>query len=398
MAISVTLKTQYRNGYFTNFNYPAFDTVADEWLYLGMQSNSDIISVTSPNLTWSVVGAPLNNLGVWRAKSTSAVTAEVVTVTFASEAAVINGSIMGILGADLTTPVLNSDLGSGTSSATIPFTITGSLPSFRPGSQLLMFAGSRSLVNLINNEGYTEYAPQVQQTSASAWYSSATEDTTPSFQINTSYEVGTYFAMEIQEPVVNGAILTVPTAIADTTTSLRGTVTTSGTDGTLYWYVSQSAVPPTAIDHKAGTGADSFGSQPVISTGLQTIASMPGLTLNTDYYVHYLHADISLGDSSPVTTNLVRTLVQTVTIPVITGGANLVGLDYMVLAGQDLSTATILLQGSGATTDDAGTLIIDLSTVSVVNGDLLTVIIGDWTIAPTDTNSVAVCYAAAAVG
>lgn len=89
--------------------------------------------------------------------------------------------------------------------------------------------------------------------------------------------------------------------------------------------------------------------------------------------------------------------VKTATVSAITGGENLTPLDYAVFAGHDISTMTILQQGSGETTDELGNLAIDLSGTAAANNDPVTIIIGDWTTAPTGTSKAAVCYTTVSV-
>lgn len=76
------------------------------------------------------------------------------------------------------------------------------------------------------------------------------------------------------------------TSIAATTATIG--ITSDATDGTLYWYISESATPPSEADLKAGTGASggAYGSigSPVV--GANT-AAVTGLSANTTYYRHW---------------------------------------------------------------------------------------------------------------
>ena len=92
------------------------------------------------------------------------------------------------------------------------------------------------------------------------------------------------------------------------------------------------------------------------------------------------------------------TIQSTVTVTGITGGQNLTGLDYCVFDGQDISSMTILAQGTGETTSASGDLVIDLGGTGVLDGDPLLIMIGDWTLTPAGTNRTANCYADAVVG
>lgn len=94
-------------------------------------------------------------------------------------------------------------------------------------------------------------------------------------------------------------VLSAPTDIASGAAGGLLTVTTTGSSGTLYWFVSTSATPPTAANLKAGTGATKFGSQAVTATGAQS-ATAAGLAISTLYYAHVIHTN-SAGDSNIVT-------------------------------------------------------------------------------------------------
>ena len=82
-----------------------------------------------------------------------------------------------------------------------------------------------------------------------------------------------------------GALLTSGTVTGETQTTATIGCTTDTAGGTLYWYVSLSATPPSPADLKAGTGSVDFGNQVPGATGPQT-AGATGLTANTQYW-HY---------------------------------------------------------------------------------------------------------------
>lgn len=86
---------------------------------------------------------------------------------------------------------------------------------------------------------------------------------------------------------------------ADGATGYDGSVSTDEGNGTLYWYVSTSATPPTAANLKAGSGAVASGNQAVSGTGVQNVSGS-GLTASTAYYIHYLHRDAAGNDSAIV--------------------------------------------------------------------------------------------------
>lgn len=96
--------------------------------------------------------------------------------------------------------------------------------------------------------------------------------------------------------------LTVPVDAADGSDGCTGSVDADVGNGTLYWFVSTSATPPTtSTAFKAGTGATDSGSQAVSGTGTQTITDNASLTASTGYYIHYLHEN-SAGHQSEVST------------------------------------------------------------------------------------------------
>jgi hypothetical protein len=87
-------------------------------------------------------------------------------------------------------------------------------------------------------------------------------------------------------------------ASSGTTTGALG-VTTNEANGTLYWYVSTSATPPSAANLKSGSGSTTSGSQAVATTGVQN-SSPTGLAANTAYYAHFLQRDNAGNDSAIV--------------------------------------------------------------------------------------------------
>lgn len=99
-------------------------------------------------------------------------------------------------------------------------------------------------------------------------------------------------------PVV-APVLSTPTDVASGAAGGLLTVTTTSGSGTLYWFVSTSATPPTAANLKAGTGATKFGSLAVTATGAQS-ATVAGLAVSTLYYAHFIHTNGG-GDSNIVT-------------------------------------------------------------------------------------------------
>ncbi len=89
-----------------------------------------------------------------------------------------------------------------------------------------------------------------------------------------------------------------PTDTANGATGGTLGVSTNEDDGTLFWFVSTSATPPSAANLKTGSGAVSFGNQAVSAAGVQNV-SLSGLTASTTYYAHFLHTDAA-GNNSPI--------------------------------------------------------------------------------------------------
>lgn len=85
-------------------------------------------------------------------------------------------------------------------------------------------------------------------------------------------------------------VLSSPTATATGATSAALGVASDESNGTLYWYLSTSATPPSAANLEAGAGAVQAGSQDVSSTGPQAIGAT-GLAGSTTYYAHFLQVD-----------------------------------------------------------------------------------------------------------
>lgn len=88
-------------------------------------------------------------------------------------------------------------------------------------------------------------------------------------------------------------VLTSPSGTPDATTGPTGntaslSVSTVGVGGTLYWFISTSASPPTAANLKTGVGATSFGSQAVAASGSQSIPNVGSLAEKVTYYAHFL--------------------------------------------------------------------------------------------------------------
>ncbi|MCU7917074.1 MAG: hypothetical protein KZQ95_01795 [Candidatus Thiodiazotropha sp. (ex Epidulcina cf. delphinae)] len=99
--------------------------------------------------------------------------------------------------------------------------------------------------------------------------------------------------------------LSSPSLTSSGQTTMDVGVTTDHGSGTWYWYLSESATPPSAADLKAGTASDAFGSKTVTVTGVQT-DSATGLQAGTTYYKHSVHTNSGV-DSDIVTSTGVET-------------------------------------------------------------------------------------------
>lgn len=98
-------------------------------------------------------------------------------------------------------------------------------------------------------------------------------------------------------PDVTAPTLSSPTDIQTGTTTATLTVSTNEANGTLYWFASTSATPPSGANLKAGTGAVQFGTQAITTTGVKTV-NVTGLTAGTAYYSYFLHRDAAGNDST----------------------------------------------------------------------------------------------------
>lgn len=127
-------------------------------------------------------------------------------------------------------------------------------------------------------------------------------------------------------PDLAAPTLSSPLDAANGDTAMTGSVSTDEAGGTLYWFISTSATPPSAANLKAAVGAVAAGSQAVSGTGVQNIADS-GLTASTAYYTHFLHRDAAGNDSAIASADGFTTAAAgAITAPVLTktsaAGAN----------------------------------------------------------------------------
>jgi hypothetical protein len=116
----------------------------------------------------------------------------------------------------------------------------------------------------------------------------------------------------VSDPDTTAPVLTTPTGTKTNEDEASGTVITDEGNGTLYWYTSTSATPPSIANHKDGTSSSAFGSQTVTVAGTENI-TVTGLDAATTYYNHYLHTDAAAtpNDSNQATSASFTTDAQT---------------------------------------------------------------------------------------
>lgn len=98
--------------------------------------------------------------------------------------------------------------------------------------------------------------------------------------------------------------------VGDGGTDAHLEMNTNDSDGTIYWYVSTSATPPSVADLKAGTGSVSFGSFAVTAYDNQPDVDIAGLSALTNYYAHVVHTNAIPLDSSIATSAVFTTAVS----------------------------------------------------------------------------------------
>jgi len=107
---------------------------------------------------------------------------------------------------------------------------------------------------------------------------------------------------DVTSPVISSPNAGTPTSTGTT----DATVSTDEGNGTLYWAVVTNAGSATDAQIKAGSGGNivAAGSQAVIGTGTQTVASITGLAIGTLHQIKFLHADAAANDSAQASVNL----------------------------------------------------------------------------------------------
>jgi len=121
-------------------------------------------------------------------------------------------------------------------------------------------------------------------------------------------------------PGGGGPTLSAATGTTTGATTADLSVSTNGTNGTLYWVVTQSSTAPTRAQVKAGlnhagAAADDSGSQAVSGNGTQNISGgATGLVGSTVYYAHFMHERAN-GSQSGVATSSSFTTDSAATFP-----------------------------------------------------------------------------------
>jgi hypothetical protein len=98
---------------------------------------------------------------------------------------------------------------------------------------------------------------------------------------------------------VTAPVLSSPADVSSGSSSMTGSANTNEGNGTLFWFVSTSASPPSLSALKAGTNAAAYGSQAVSSTGTQNISGS-GLISDTNYFTHFVQTDAAGNNSAIV--------------------------------------------------------------------------------------------------
>lgn len=127
-------------------------------------------------------------------------------------------------------------------------------------------------------------------------------------------DVETSAGFETEAEAAAGPALTSPSGTKYSHVEATGSVTTDGTDGTLYWVTTTSGTSPSKAQVKAGqdhTGAAASraGSQAVSGSGAQAIVVL-GLTPNTGYFNHFMHENAATDQSTVSTSSTFTTDTQ----------------------------------------------------------------------------------------
>ncbi len=210
---------------------------------------------------------------------------------------IVSGFLRGL---DSTTQVDASAVTSGAASGTT-FTVTGVTTA--TDDALVLWWAAQDRRNLVNAQPKNIFASDfnansnfpalgVQYDYQQSFGASGASDTFTSSVSDGWAGIALAF-----RPATSAApVLTLPTETSILQTTATVGCTTDTADGTLYYYVSTSATPPSATDLKAGTGAVDSGSQASPGVGTETF-SATGLSADTTYYTYFIHNNTD-GDSN----------------------------------------------------------------------------------------------------
>jgi len=125
-------------------------------------------------------------------------------------------------------------------------------------------------------------------------------------------------------PIVRNVapVLSSPTVTSITSSTATGSVTTDGSDGTMYSIVSTSATPPSVAQIQAGQNSSGVaavwsGNQAISSSGTKNF-SITGLASSTTYYAYFQHKNAAAADSLVVSSSSFTTSAVVAAAAIIT--------------------------------------------------------------------------------
>lgn len=181
-------------------------------------------------------------------------------------AGTISSTITGESGEYGISLLTTGDNVSGSSSNTIPSSTT-------------------SIALLDNGEQSTQVGEDAVIASASEAY-----QWTPAWAGGATIDTVLTGSFALREASTAAPVLSLPTEASITDTTVTVGATTDDATGTLYYYISTSATPPSASNLKDGTGSVKFGNTASVSVGINTFP-VTGLTASTTYYTYFIQND-----------------------------------------------------------------------------------------------------------
>ena len=245
----------------------------------------------------------------------------------------------------------------------------------RPGSTLAFETGAPPTGMTLNSAAGTISGTPANIETADFSLSESLAGASNTPNITADLSVGVIAAPDVTAPV-----LTNPLDAKNGTAAMTGSVDTDEANGTLYWFISTSATPPSTANLKAAIGAVAAGSQAVSATGTQAISDS-GLSAATAYFTHFLHTDAAGNDSAIVTasgfTTDSATSAPSITSPMIMGAAT-DGSTLSAMAtvnGNPTPTVTYQWQVNGVNISGATgmSLVLDFTGQSITAGDTISV-------------------------